>query len=50
MFYVPRGLMKRFSCGFLVSITSPGTNLEGLIKGLIFKVVDWFGIFFEDSV
>ena len=32
MFYVPRGLMKRFSGGFLVSISLPATDLECLTK------------------
>ena len=35
MFYVPRGLMKRFSGGFLVSVRLSGTDLEYSIKILI---------------
>ena len=37
MFYVPRGLMKRFSGGFFVSISSSGTDLKYLTKILIFS-------------
>ena len=37
MFYVPRGLMKRFSGGFLISISLPATDLECLIRNLIFN-------------
>ena len=37
MFYVPWGLMKRFSGGFLISISLRATDLECLIRNLIFK-------------
>ena len=36
MFYVPQRIMKTFSGGFLVSIRLPETDLEFLIKILIF--------------
>ena len=39
MFYVLRGLMKRFSGAFLISISLPATDLECLIKNLIFKAL-----------
>ena len=32
VFYVPWGLMERFSRGFLVSINLSGINLENFIK------------------
>ena len=32
MFYVPRGLMKRFSGGFLISVSLSATDLIRLIK------------------
>ena len=35
MFHVPRGLMKRFSGAFLISISLPATDLECLIRNLI---------------
>ena len=35
MFYVPRGLMKRFSGDFLISISLPANDLECLIGSLI---------------
>ena len=37
MFCVSWGLMKRFSGGFLISISLPATDLECLIKSLIFN-------------
>ena len=37
MFYVPRGLMKRISGGFLISISLPAADLECSIKSLIFN-------------
>ena len=37
MFYVPQGLMKRFSCGFFVSISLSGTVIEDLVKIFIFN-------------
>ena len=39
MFYVPQGLMKRFSGGFLISISLPATDLECLIKNFIFNLL-----------
>ena len=38
MFYVPRGLTKRFSGAFLISVTFPATDLECVQKKFIFKV------------
>ena len=32
MFYVPRGIMKRFLGGFSISTSLPATDLECLIK------------------
>ena len=37
MFHVPRGFMERFSGGFLISISLPATDLECLIRNLIFN-------------
>ena len=37
MFYVSRGFMERFSGGFLISVSFPATDLECLIKNLIFN-------------
>ena len=37
MFYVPRRLMKRFLGGFLISINLPGTDLECLVRNLVFN-------------
>ena len=36
MFYVPRGPKERFSGGFLISISLPATDLECLIRNVIF--------------
>ena len=36
MFHVPRGLIKGFSGGFLTSFSLPATDLEWLIRNLIF--------------
>ena len=37
MFYVPWGLMKRFSGCFMISINLPATDLKCLIRNLIFN-------------
>ena len=37
MFYVPQGLVKRFSGGFLISVSLSATDLLCLIKNLIFN-------------
>ena len=37
MFYVPQGLMKWFSGGFLISISLSGTDIEDLMKILKFN-------------
>ena len=37
MIYAPRGLMKRLSGGFLISVSLLSTDLECLIRNLIFK-------------
>ena len=37
MFYVARGVMERFSGGSLISISLPATDLECLMKNLIFN-------------
>ena len=36
IFYVPWGLAGRFSGGFLISVSLPATDLESLIRNLIF--------------
>ena len=47
MFYVPRGLMKRFPGAFLISISLPATDLECLIKNLIFSSLKFKEIAFK---
>ena len=37
MFYVPQGLMKKFSGSFLISVSLLATDLECLIRNLIFN-------------
>ena len=39
MFYVPWGLMKRFSGVVLIAISLPATDLKCLIKNLIFNSI-----------
>ena len=47
MFYVPRGLTKRFPYAFLISLTFPATDLECLIKNLIFNSLKFKQISFK---
>ena len=37
MFYILQGLMKKFSAGFLISVSLSATDLLCLIKNLIFN-------------
>ena len=47
MFYVPRGLTKRFSGAFLISISLPAADLEYLIKNLKFSSLKFKKIAFK---
>ena len=47
MFYVRRGFTKRFSGAFLISISLPTTDLECLIKTLIFNSLQFTEIAFK---
>ena len=47
MFYVPRGPMKSFSGGFLILISLPATDLECLIRNVIFNSLKFKEIAFK---
>ena len=47
MLYVPRGLMKSFSEGFLISVSLPATDLECLTINLIFNSLKFKKIAFK---